>query len=66
MNLARPFTPTTNRRLNELIGFLIFVFAVLLVLALISYSPLDPSLNTAANPGRPAVRRTTGSAWSER
>ena len=56
MNLARPFTPTTNRRLNELIGFLIFVFAILLVLALISYSPLDPSLNTAANPvaGRPA------------
>ena len=34
----------------------IFVFAVLLVLALVSYSPLDPSLNTAANPpaGRPA------------
>jgi S-DNA-T family DNA segregation ATPase FtsK/SpoIIIE len=56
MNLARPFTLTTNRRLNELIGFLIFVFAILLVLALISYSPLDPSLNTAANPvaGRPA------------
>jgi S-DNA-T family DNA segregation ATPase FtsK/SpoIIIE len=56
MNLARPFTLTTNRRLNELIGFLIFVFAILLVLALISYSPLDPSLNTVANPvaGRPA------------
>jgi DNA segregation ATPase FtsK/SpoIIIE, S-DNA-T family len=56
MNLARPFTPTTNRRLNELIGFLIFVFAILLILALVSYSPLDPSLNTAANPvaGRPA------------
>ncbi len=56
MNLARPFTPTTNRRLNELIGFLIFVFAILLVLSLVSYSPLDPSLNTAANPvaGRPA------------
>ena len=56
MNLARPFTPTANRRLNELIGFLVFVFAVLLVLALVSYSPLDPSLNTAANPvpGRPA------------
>ncbi len=56
MNLARPFTLTTNRRLNELIGFLIFVFAILLVLALISYSPLDASLNTAANPvaGRPA------------
>ena len=56
MNSLRPFTPTANRRLNELIGFLMFVFAILLVLALVSYSPLDPSLNTAANPaaGSPA------------
>ncbi len=54
--IARAFTPTANRRLNELIGFLVFVFAVLLVLALVSYSPLDPSLNTASNPpaGQPA------------
>jgi len=53
---VRPFTPTANRRLNELIGFLLFVFAILLVLALVSYSPLDPSLNTAATPaaGKPA------------
>jgi S-DNA-T family DNA segregation ATPase FtsK/SpoIIIE len=53
---VRPFTPTANRRLNELIGFLILVFATLLVLALVSYSPLDPSLNTAATPsgGKPA------------
>ncbi len=42
------FTPTKNRRLNELIGFLIFVTAILLLLSLVSYSPLDPSLNTAA------------------
>jgi DNA segregation ATPase FtsK/SpoIIIE, S-DNA-T family len=48
--LSRAFTPTANRRLNELIGFLMLVFAVLLVLALISYSPLDRSLNTAATP----------------
>lgn len=56
MIAAHPFTPTANRRLNELIGFLAFVFAILLVLALVSYSPLDPSLNTAAGPvaGRPA------------
>ena len=56
MSIARPFTLTANRRLNELIGFLVFVFAALLVLALVSYSPLDPSLNTAATPlaGRPA------------
>jgi len=50
----RAFTPTSNRRLNELIGFLLFVAAILLFLALASYSPLDPSMNTAG-PG-PASR----------
>ena len=52
----RVFIPTRNRRLNELIGFLLFVSAILLFLALISYSPHDPSLNTAASPlpSRPA------------
>jgi S-DNA-T family DNA segregation ATPase FtsK/SpoIIIE len=47
--LSRVFTPSKNRRLNELIGFLILVSAVLSFLALASYSPLDPSLNTAAS-----------------
>ena len=45
---SRVFTPTRNRRLNELIGFLLIVSAILLFLALASYSPLDPSFNTAA------------------
>ncbi len=56
MVFTRAFTPTANRRLNELIGFLVLVSATLLILALVSYSPLDPSFNTAANPpaGRPA------------
>ncbi len=44
---SRAYTPTSNRRLNELIGFLLFVAAILLFLALVSYSPADPSLNTA-------------------
>jgi S-DNA-T family DNA segregation ATPase FtsK/SpoIIIE len=48
------FTPTKNRRFNELVGFVCFVVAALLFLALVTYSPLDPSLNTAA-PG-PSVR----------
>jgi len=54
--LARAFTPTSNRRLNELVGFLVLIFAILLLLSLVSYSPLDPSLNTAASPpaSRPA------------
>src|SRR5690349_15563332 len=52
-----PFTPTGNRRLNELVGFLLLVSALLLFLALASYSPVDPSLNTAAAPlpSRPAA-----------
>jgi S-DNA-T family DNA segregation ATPase FtsK/SpoIIIE len=45
----RVFTPTKSRRLNELVGFLLLVFAAVLLLALVSYSPLDPSLNTAAS-----------------
>ena len=45
---SRLFTPTGNKRLNELVGFLLFVAAVLLFLALASYSPLDPSFNTAS------------------
>src|ERR1700676_3126293 len=46
--LASIFIPTGNRRLNELIGFLMCVSALLLFLALISYSPLDPSWNSAS------------------
>src|SRR5271165_1455855 len=42
------FTPTKNRRLNELVGLLLCVSALLLFLALASYSPLDPSLNSAS------------------
>jgi DNA segregation ATPase FtsK/SpoIIIE, S-DNA-T family len=45
--ILRAFTPTRNRRLNELIGLLLFASATLLFLALASYSPMDPSLNTA-------------------
>src|SRR5579862_8201260 len=46
--LTQVFTPTTNRRLNELIGFLLVVSGLLLFLALASYSALDPSLNSAS------------------
>jgi len=46
--LTKIFQPTRNRRLNELVGFLLCVSALLLFLALASYSPLDPSLNSAS------------------
>ena len=46
--IVRVLVPTRNRRLNELVGLLLFASAALLSLALVSYSALDPSLNTAA------------------
>ncbi|HXC95767.1 MAG TPA: DNA translocase FtsK [Edaphobacter sp.] len=49
-------TPTRNRRLNEIIGMVVLVAAVLLLLALASYTPSDPSFNTVGHyvTGRPA------------
>ncbi|MGH9467425.1 MAG: DNA translocase FtsK 4TM domain-containing protein, partial [Terriglobales bacterium] len=49
-----PLRPTANRRFNELIGLLILVLAALLLLALVSYHPSDPSFDTAAVVTRPA------------
>ena len=53
----RFLTPTENKRLNELVGFLSLTLAVLMALALISYSPHDPAFNVSApspKDGRPA------------
>ncbi|MHB1021567.1 MAG: DNA translocase FtsK [Acidobacteriaceae bacterium] len=49
-------TPTRSRRLNEILGLTVLVTAGLLLLALASYTPSDPSLNTvgAYAAGRPA------------
>ena len=48
-------TPTRNRRLNEVLGVSLLACAVLLLLALISYTPSDPSFNTVGALG-PANR----------
>jgi DNA segregation ATPase FtsK/SpoIIIE, S-DNA-T family len=48
MKFSQIFAPTNNRRLNELIGFVLCVSGLLLFLALASYSPLDPSFNSAS------------------
>ncbi|MGC2465576.1 MAG: DNA translocase FtsK [Candidatus Acidiferrum sp.] len=52
----RLLTPTENKRLNELIGFLCITIAVLIALALLSYSPKDAAFNVSASPpdGSPA------------
>src|ERR1700722_8392209 len=42
-------TPTRNRRLNEIIGMVVLVGAGLLLLALATYTPADPSLNTVGS-----------------
>jgi DNA segregation ATPase FtsK/SpoIIIE, S-DNA-T family len=45
---VRFLTPTENKRLNELIGFLFIILAVLAALSLISYSPHDVAFNVSA------------------
>jgi DNA segregation ATPase FtsK/SpoIIIE, S-DNA-T family len=40
---------TDNKRLNELIGFLCITLAILIALALISYSPRDAAWNVSGN-----------------
>ncbi len=49
-------SPTRNRRLNEILGLMLLVAAGLLLLALASYTPSDPSFNTVGGyaVGRPA------------
>jgi S-DNA-T family DNA segregation ATPase FtsK/SpoIIIE len=48
--------PTRHRRLNEILGLVVLVAAVLLLLALVSYTPSDPSFDTVGTyaSGRPA------------
>jgi DNA segregation ATPase FtsK/SpoIIIE, S-DNA-T family len=47
---VRFLTPTENKRLNELMGFLCITVAILMALSLLSYSPKDASLNVSAPP----------------
>ncbi len=49
--IAVALTPTRNRRLNEVTGMVLLVAASLLFLALASYHPTDPSLNTVGGSG---------------
>jgi S-DNA-T family DNA segregation ATPase FtsK/SpoIIIE len=44
----RFLTPTGNKRLNELIGFLCITLAILMGLSLLSYNPRDAAFNVSA------------------
>ena len=57
--LAKTPAPRPSRTLQELRGLLLLLLAVLLALALVSYRPADPSLDTA---GALAVHNWTGRA----
>lgn len=46
----RFLTPTENKRLNELVGFLCVILALLITGALLSYSPHDAAFNVSATP----------------
>ena len=39
--------PTTHQRLNEAVGLMLLSLALLLILSLFSYHPMDPSLNVS-------------------
>jgi S-DNA-T family DNA segregation ATPase FtsK/SpoIIIE len=47
---VRILTPTENKRINELVGFVGLSLAILLALSLLSYSPHDASFNVSAAP----------------
>ncbi len=55
--LSLEMTPTRSRRLNEIVGLGVVTLAVLLLLALVSYTPTDPSLNTVGGYAGTAVLR---------
>jgi len=62
---VRFLTPTENKRFNELVGFLCLTVAVLVGLALISYSPHDPAFNVSvASAGDNPVRNWIGPVGS--
>jgi DNA segregation ATPase FtsK/SpoIIIE, S-DNA-T family len=48
-------SPTKHPRLNEAVGLLLLALTLLLLISLISYYPMDPSLNVSRNPQSTAL-----------
>jgi DNA segregation ATPase FtsK/SpoIIIE, S-DNA-T family len=58
---VRFLTPTENKRLNELVGFLCVTTAILMGLSLLTYNPRDAAFNvSAASTGEHAARNWIG------
>lgn len=56
----RILSPTENKRINELVGFVGLSLAVLLALSLLSYSPQDASFNASSPASAGPVRNWIG------
>ena len=54
------YSPTRNRRLNEMLGLVVLVAASLLLLALLTYTATDPSLNSVGGSGTHPAHNWTG------
>jgi S-DNA-T family DNA segregation ATPase FtsK/SpoIIIE len=54
------YSPTRNRRLNEMLGLVVLVAASLLLLALLTYTATDPSLNSVGRSGMRPAHNWTG------
>lgn len=48
-NTTSKFQSSFSKRLIQASGWILWIFALLLMLALISYNPYDPSFNTSSN-----------------
>jgi|CZKL01.1.fsa_nt_gi S-DNA-T family DNA segregation ATPase FtsK/SpoIIIE len=53
-------SPTRNRPLNMFLGVVLALLSLLLILALATYHPSDPSLNTSTDPGVTAIGNWIG------
>ena len=54
------YSPTRNRRLNEMLGLVVLVAASLLLLSLLTYTATDPSLNSVGGSGTYPAHNWTG------
>ena len=54
------YSPTRNRRLNEMLGLVVLVAASLLLLSLLTYTATDPSLNSVGGSGTHPAHNWTG------